>query len=103
MGHVRPALRAYNLSQLTAVEHPAADGVPAHSVSCCRPAMTDRQSLLSGATVEPGSEEDAERYVDGEGKRSFAFDHITLVRPAAERWDHMLISGRVRLPAVRAA
>jgi len=65
--------------------------------------MTDGQSLLSGATVEPGSEEDAERYVDAEGKRSFAFDHITLVRPAAERWDQMLISGRVGLPAVRAA
>lgn len=30
---ILPFIRAYNLSQLTAVEHPEADGVPAHYVS----------------------------------------------------------------------
>lgn len=32
MRHVRPSLRAYNLAQLTAVEHPATEDVPAHTV-----------------------------------------------------------------------
>jgi len=71
------------LSQLTAVEHSAADGVPAHSVSSSSKDVADGQSLLSHATILPGSEEDGERHVDAEGKRSFAFDHITLVRGAA--------------------
>ncbi|WWC60950.1 uncharacterized protein I303_103527 [Kwoniella dejecticola CBS 10117] len=66
MPHVLPTLRAYNLTQLHVVDHPATDGVPAHS------------SILSEATVLPGTEGDEERFVDAEGKRSFEFDHITL-------------------------
>ncbi|WVF72007.1 hypothetical protein IAT40_006818 [Kwoniella sp. CBS 6097] len=66
MTHVMPALRSYNLSQLHVVDHQASEGVPAHS------------SLLSTAAVLPGSAEDEDRYVDAEGKRSFAFDHVTL-------------------------
>ena len=37
------------------------------------------QSLLSSATILPGTSGVEERHVDAEGKRSFAFDHITLV------------------------
>jgi hypothetical protein len=33
MPYVRPSLRAYNLAQLTGIEHAAAEGVPAHTVS----------------------------------------------------------------------
>ncbi|WVQ98917.1 hypothetical protein IAU59_006048 [Kwoniella sp. CBS 9459] len=66
MTHVLPALRSYNLTQLHVVDHPASDGIPAHS------------SLLSDAAVLPGSEEGEDRYVDAEGKRSFTFDHVTL-------------------------
>ena len=43
------------------------------------------QSLLSHATILPGTEnEGKERYVDAEAKRSFAFDHVTLVRAIFE-------------------
>ncbi|WVW82889.1 hypothetical protein I302_104902 [Kwoniella bestiolae CBS 10118] len=66
MPHVLPTLRAYNLAQLHVVDHPAAEDIPAHS------------SILSEATILPGTEGDNERYVDAEGKRSFTFDHITL-------------------------
>ncbi|OCF36612.1 F-actin capping [Kwoniella heveanensis CBS 569] len=67
MTHVLPALRSYNLSQLHVIDHQASGEVPAHS------------SLLSDAAILPGSDGSEERYVDTEGKRSFAFDHVTLV------------------------
>ncbi|WRT67310.1 uncharacterized protein IL334_004279 [Kwoniella shivajii] len=66
MPHVLPSLRAYNLSHLHVIEHSATEGSPAHS------------SILSEATILPGSEGGEERYVDAEGERSFSFDHITL-------------------------
>jgi hypothetical protein len=37
MPHVLPSLRAYNLANLLVVEHPAAEGVPAHTVGGCDP------------------------------------------------------------------
>ncbi|WVQ69887.1 uncharacterized protein L199_008110 [Kwoniella botswanensis] len=66
MPHVLPTLKAYNLAQLHVVDHAATEGVPAHS------------SILSEATILPGTTGDRERYVDAVGKRSFVFDHITL-------------------------
>ncbi|WWC89744.1 uncharacterized protein L201_004669 [Kwoniella dendrophila CBS 6074] len=66
MPHVLQTLRAYNLSQLHVVDHSASGDVPAHS------------SILSEATVLPGTEVDKERFVDAETKNSFVFDHITL-------------------------
>ncbi|WWC69294.1 uncharacterized protein I206_103232 [Kwoniella pini CBS 10737] len=66
MPYVLPTLREYNLSQLHVIDHPVSDGVPAHS------------SILSHATILPGTEGEEERFVDAEGKRSFKFDHITL-------------------------
>ncbi|WWD16125.1 hypothetical protein CI109_100550 [Kwoniella shandongensis] len=66
MPQVIPALRDYNLTQLQVVEHQASDTAPVHS------------SVLSHAAILPGSEEGNERYADAEGKRSFAFDHVTL-------------------------
>ncbi|KAK8869611.1 hypothetical protein IAR55_000178 [Kwoniella newhampshirensis] len=66
MPHVIPALRDYNLAQLQVVDHQLSESTPAHS------------SLLSSAAILPGSEAGNERYVDAEGKRSFAFDHVTL-------------------------
>ena len=41
--------------------------------------LTVSQSLLSSASILPGSVE-KDRYIDAEGKRSFMFDHVTLVR-----------------------
>jgi hypothetical protein len=88
MQHILPSLRAYNLSQLLVVEHPATDGIKEHTVSspsflvlcpqCARRrAADDVQSLLSFAGIVPGEEQ--ERFVDHEGKRSFVYDHINAV------------------------
>ncbi|ORY28269.1 F-actin-capping protein subunit alpha [Naematelia encephala] len=66
MPYIRPALRTYILTQLTVVEHPASGDVPVHT------------SLLSEATILPGSTAEKERFIDAEGGRSFAFDHINM-------------------------
>lgn len=95
MPHVAPALRAYNLAQLHVVEHSTEAEVSAHTVGRSaletRPRLlrlgdmtaSDYQSILSEAAILPGSE--TERYIDAEGKRTFAFDHVTLVSAAAAR------------------
>lgn len=75
--HVAVALREYNVAQLHAVEHASSGDLPDHVVSS-NPFHSNIQSLLSEATILPGSTE--ERYIDHDGKRSFAFDHVTLVR-----------------------
>ncbi|WVR05397.1 hypothetical protein IAU60_002411 [Kwoniella sp. DSM 27419] len=67
MTYVLSALRSYNLAQLQVVEHTASEGVPAHT------------SIISNATVLPGTSGEGERFVDAEGKRSFAFDHVNLI------------------------
>jgi capping protein alpha len=88
MPHVTPALRAYNLAQLHVVEHQTVDATPAHAVSVSgelsqtydfgrETQLIILQSVLSEASILPGSE--PERYVDADSKRSFAFDHVTLV------------------------
>ncbi|BEI81694.1 hypothetical protein CcaverHIS002_0208540 [Cutaneotrichosporon cavernicola] len=65
MPHAVPALRAYNLAQLQVVNHPASEGVDAHS------------SLLSDATLVPNTS--PERFYDHVAARTFMFDHVTLL------------------------
>ncbi|BEJ12395.1 hypothetical protein CspHIS471_0208550 [Cutaneotrichosporon sp. HIS471] len=65
MPHAVPALRAYNLAQLQVVNHPADEGVDAHS------------SLLSDATLVPNTS--PERFYDHLAARTFMFDHVTLL------------------------
>ncbi|KAI9637904.1 putative F-actin capping [Dioszegia hungarica] len=75
MVHAGPALRAYNLVQLTVVEHPAREGAPAHT------------SVLSEAAILPGTSGDGERYIDAIGKQSFTFDHVNVVASDYEAYE----------------
>jgi capping protein alpha len=82
MTHAGPALRAYNLVQLTVVEHATKEGSPAHVVSLesSLESLSDvYQSMLSEAAILPGTSAETERYIDTVGKQSFKFDHVNVV------------------------